>query len=99
MTRNDLKVFFNRYAETDESHNFERIEVKFSKRHDLHAFILLDKLMPDGHATISASKHDEIFLAFDVDELAELITEEQILELVRCGVGYDNHHDVLYKFV
>jgi hypothetical protein len=93
MTRNDLKVFFNRYAETDESHKFERIEVKFSKRDDLHAF------MPDGHTTVSACNHDEIFLAFDVDALAEVITEEQILELVRCGVGYDSHHDALYMFV
>ncbi len=37
----------------DEFLRFERVENKFSQRHDLHAFILLDKIMPSGYAMIS----------------------------------------------
>lgn len=99
MTVDELKALFNEYGESDEPHKFDRVLVKFSKRDDLHAFILLDNIMPDGHTMISASAHDEIFLAFDVNELAAIITPEQVLELVRCGVSYDSHHDALYMFV
>lgn len=99
MTGDDLRTLFQEYGETDEPHKFERVAVKFSKRDDLHAFILLDKIMPDGHTMVSAAAHDEIFLGFDMEELAAVITPEQVLELVRCGVSYDSHHDCLYMFV
>ena len=99
MTGDDLRKLFETYGETDESHKFERVAVKFSKRDDLHAFMLLDKIMPDGHTIVSAASHDEIFLDFKMDELAAVITQEQVLELVRCGVSYDSHHDCLYMFV
>ena len=99
MTVDDLKEFFNEYGETDEPHKFDRIPVKFSKRDDLHAFILLDKIMPDGHTIISAAEHDEIYLDVDIEELAKIITKDQILELVRCGVSFDGYNDCLYMFV
>lgn len=99
MTVDDLKKFFYEYGETDEPHKFDRIPVKFSKRDDLHAFILLDKIMPDGHTIISAAEHDEIYLDVDIEELAKIITKDQILELVRCGVSFDGYNDCLYMFV
>lgn len=99
MHADELRKLFNEYGETDEPHKFDRIPVKFSKRDDLHAFILLDKIMPDGHTMVSAAGYDEIFLDFDIEELAKVITQEHILELVRCGVSYDSHHDRLYMFV
>ena len=48
---------------------------------------------------ISAAKHDEIYFDFDIEELAKVITKEQILDLVRCGVNYDSDNDCLYMFV
>lgn len=99
MTGDELRTLFQEYGETDESHKFDRVTVKFSNRDDLHAFILLDKIMPKGHTMISAAEHDEIYLAFDMEELAVIITQEQVLELVRCGVSYDSHNDSLYMFV
>lgn len=99
MTADDLKAFFNEYSESDESHKSDRILERFSKRDDLHAFILLDKIIPDGHTMISAAKHDEIYFDFDIEELAKVITKEQILDLVRCGVNYDSNNDCLYMFV
>lgn len=61
MTGDQLRTLFQEYGETDESHKFDRVAVKFSKRDDLHAFILLDNIMPDGHTMVSAAAHNEIF--------------------------------------
>lgn len=65
---------------------FESIHVKLSQRPDIHAFILLDKLCPTSGDIISGAEHDEIFLDVDVEELNKVATEEQALELIRCGV-------------
>lgn len=99
MHADELRKLFYEYGETDEPHKFERVPVKFSNRSDLHGLILLDKIMPDGHTIISAAEHDEIYFDFDIEELAKVITKDQILELVRCGISYDGHNDCLYKFV
>lgn len=67
---------------------FEKIIDKFSNRPDLHAFILLDKLFPDDVDIICHSGHKEIQLSIKEEQI-EKLTDEQILELVRCGVRYD----------
>lgn len=64
---------------------FDRVEVKRSSRPDLHAFLLLDEMFPGTTDMISGAEHDEIYLAIDEDEAATL-TDDQILELIRCGV-------------
>lgn len=86
-----------------EKHNeeflrFERVETKFSQRPDLHAFILLDKIIPDDSDIISASEHDEIYLSVSPEELLKEATEEQLIELIRCGVRYDSQTDSLSMF-
>lgn len=99
MTGDELRTLIREYGETDEPHKFERVEVKFTQRADLHAFILLDKLLPSNTDIISAAEHDEIYLDVDIEELAKVITHEQVLELIRCGISYDSYHDSLYSFV
>lgn len=99
MTGDELRSLMRDYGETDEPHKFERILVKFTNRPDLHAFILLDKILPSNRDIISAAEHDEIYLDVDIDELAKVITHEQVLELVRCGISYDGYNDSLYSFV
>lgn len=81
---------------------FERIAVKRSKRPDLHAFLLLDEIVPpqptpgypdrldESHDMVACAEHDEIWLATDAEQLAEKATEEQIVELIRCGVRFDD---------
>lgn len=78
---------------------FDSVINKSSKRSDLHAFILLDKLIPIKQDIISAAEHDVVYLGVDIEELAKVITEEQIVELVACGVSYDSSIDCLYMFV
>lgn len=99
MDTTQLQALFEKHDE--EYLKFERIENKYSKRHDLHAFILIDKILAnseDQYDIISAAEHDEIFLNANMEELARLITEEQVIELIRCGVRY-TEFDTLGMFV
>ncbi len=70
----------------DEFLKFDRVNPKRSNRTDLHAFLLLDQLVPNTGDMISAAEHDEFFLEVNMKKLAEVITEDQIIELIRCGV-------------
>lgn len=77
-----------------EDHNseylkFERVTNPRSKRPDLHAFLLLDYLCPGDSDMISCAWHDNIGLGIDLSDLASIISEEQVIELIRCGVRID----------
>lgn len=74
----------------DEHTKFERVENKRSSRPDLHAFLLLNELFPSNRDMICWGGHDEIALDIELDELEAIITEEQALELIRCGVRFDD---------
>jgi hypothetical protein len=69
-----------------------------SKRADLAAFILLDKLQPGGGDIVCASEHDEFRLSIDCDELAKVITQADVRNLTRCGVRYSGDYDCLSMF-
>lgn len=70
-----------------------------TQRPDLHAFLLLEKLLPGSDGDIvTAAEHDEIWLDIDVEALAAVITIEQIEELDSCGVMADEDHDGLHMF-
>lgn len=82
----------------DEYLKFEHMLNPQSKRPDLCAFILLDRLLPDTKDIVAAAEHDEIFLGVDVDDVNRVITDDQLLTLVRCGVRYDGSYDCLCMF-
>lgn len=88
MTTEEFEEIFVKYDK--EFLKFDKIENKLSNRPDLHAFLLLDKLVPGDSDIVSAAEHDQIWLVTDVNKLVEVITEEQIVELVRCGVMIDS---------
>ncbi len=83
----------------DEYIEFERVKNKLSSRKDIHAPILLNQLVPGTRDMVSAAEHDEFYLDVDVEELAKVATEKQIVELIRCGVRYDSETDGLAMFV
>ncbi|MBS3648884.1 hypothetical protein KEU06_09720 [Pseudaminobacter sp. 19-2017] len=77
-----------------------------TKRNDLHAFMLLESILPEqvnenGHVMdmVTAAEHDKIWLEVDVRKLAEVITKEQIEELEACGVFASEDEDGLWMFV
>jgi len=74
-------------------------ERRLSNRPDLNAFLLLDKLVPGSADMISAAKHDQIYLSVDPDAVTEVATEEQIVDLIRCGVWLDTEYDSFSMFV
>lgn len=78
---------------------FDRVKNKLSTRPDLHALILLNSLLPGDDDIICGSEHDQYWLNVDCDELAKVITEEQVLDLIRCGISYDEYLNSLYSFV
>lgn len=96
MTKADLIELLTR--DNDEYLKFSRVKNKRSRRPDLHAFLLLDELVPDNHDIVAAAEHDEIYLAIGLDILANKITPEQVLELHRCGVRYCSSGDCLAMF-
>lgn len=84
---------------TGEFLKFDRVQNKLSNRPDIHAFLLLEQLVPRDRDMVSAAEHDEIFLDVTPEELEKAATEDQVVELIRCGVRYDNYHDSLAMFV
>jgi hypothetical protein len=82
----------------DEYGEFDRVLKKRSGRPDLHAFVLLDTLFPGVDDMVCYAEHDEIWLDISGDNIANL-SDDEILELVRCGVRYDDDNDSLCMFV
>lgn len=72
---------------------------RLSNRPDIHAFILLDKLSPGKSDIVSSADHDQIWLGVDVEDIAEWADEEDILDLIRCGVMLDEDRDCFSMFV
>ena len=84
--------------EGDQFLKFDAIENKRNQRPDLHAWLLLDHLFPNpGRDMVCAAEHDVIWLDVEGEKL-ETLTDEQIIELSRCGVFHDREHDRLSMF-
>ncbi|MFI5297265.1 MAG: hypothetical protein ACHREM_04140 [Polyangiales bacterium] len=92
----DVAATFEKFA--DEFLKFERIENPQSKRPDLCAFLLLERLVPGDKDIVSAAEHDEIWLAVEVEQIAAVATEDDIRTLVRCGVRFDDDNESLAMF-
>lgn len=83
----NLKKVFDKLSEAGEYLKFDRIQNPLHRRRDIAAFLLLDKLVPDGDTDIiEGAMSDVVWLSVNVDKLAEVATEEDILYLYRCGV-------------
>ncbi len=95
MTKDQLCQTFDKHC--GEYLQFHKITDKKSKRPDLHSFLLLDSLIPSDQDIVSAANHDEIYLSIDLEALAQVINEEQVIELIRCGLRINE--DSLQMFV
>jgi hypothetical protein len=82
----------------DEFLKFNKVKNKRSKRPDLHAFLLLEELCPAKADTVAYACHEKIYLEICPNKLAKKITEEQVVELLRCGVLYDDESESLFMF-
>ncbi len=96
MTVKELVEIFD--SENGEFLKFHKVKEKLSNRPDLHAFLLIDKLVPGDTDIIGGAEHDEIYIWADLEELAKVITREQVVDLCRCGVLYSKPYDTLFMF-
>jgi len=104
MTTEELSEFYDEHK--DEFLHFERVEDKITNRPDLHAFLRLDKLLPNADPVgrgaddiVSGADHDVIYIGIDVEELLAVATDDQLIELYRCGIFYSEDNDALISFV
>jgi hypothetical protein len=100
MSEEDDEEHGGMFAEFDKEFlKFERVEEKLSQRPDIHAFILLDKLVPETVDMVAAAEHDEIYLGVEPEKLLKVATKDQLRDLHRCGVRHDEDNDSLCMFV
>jgi len=104
-----IDVLFERHK--DEFLKFDRVTEPRCSRPDLHAFIRLHELVQSAadadyearnkHKAdiISGAEHDQIWLSVDIDRFREVMTDELVIELSRCGVFYDTDINCLSMFV
>jgi len=56
-------------------------------------------LVPGDKDIVRSAEHDEIWLSISPEELLKVATEDQIIELIRCGVRYDADTESFAMFV
>ena len=85
----------------DEFLEFKKIVDPKHIRPDLCAFLMLSEILPSkfGHDMVCSAEHDQIWLDVDCEELAKVIAEAQFVDLMRCGVMYDDDTESLSMFV
>lgn len=96
MDRETFNNLWHKHHETEFLEHPRDTAVRGTKRLDLQAMILLDQLVPGACDILSNAAHDEVWFEIEPDELAAVITEEQIIELIRCGVRYDEDSFGMY---
>lgn len=83
----NLKELWKKYG--NDAGDFDKVENKLSQRSDVHAIMFLDKLFPGTNDMFWCGADDQIFFKIRLDQFAQTATEEQFLELIRCGINLD----------
>jgi len=98
MDKKRLLQLFKHYHEQDKL-SFTNVSNKLSDNKHLHAFLLLQSLVPSKRNIIVKADYDTVYLDFVAEDLLAVITDAQIEELAACGVNYDNTNDFLHIYV
>lgn len=98
ISKDDLDELFEEY--NDEYLEFHLVTERLHSRRDIHAFLLFDKIMnlEEERPIIGCARHDEVFLDVDVDKFCDAATKENVIDLIRCGVRYDESHECFCMF-
>ena len=90
----------SRYKELSDNEylKFNRIGHKRSTRPDIHAFMFLDMLFK-GNENITCDIVDNILYLSTLETEVAKLDEEQVAELLRCGVRIDFTNDSLYIII
>jgi hypothetical protein len=93
-----IRAFFEKHEDTEYNYP-ERVKNKRSQRPDLNALILLDELCPGSKDIIASAYHGQITLSMRPTDLAKVATEDQVIELIRCGLRIDDDADNLVMWL
>lgn len=88
----DIPEFFEEHVAEYLKEDCIKPERRLHRRADINAFLLLDKLAPEdpmNRDMVSNAYHNMIYIQVSPDDIAETATEEDLLDLIRCGVIYD----------
>ena len=93
-----LKDRFDKYM--DEDLKFEDCTRKYVQRADLNGMLILNsvEIPRNRNYILSAAEHDVVYFSFDPSCL-DNVEDGVILDLMRCGIYYNEEHDSLYMFV
>lgn len=90
----------------DEFLKFGRITSPKHPAPDLCAFLMLHEIAPTLNAgngkvadMVAYAGHDEITLCTNPATVAEKATEQQLIDLIRCGLRYSEDIDCFQMFV
>ncbi len=91
MTIDELEALFEKHSETigTLSKPTASPNVEFYGRADLSAFMLLNRLVPEGGDIVAGAEHDKIWLGVNLEKLAAVATEADVENLVAWGVFID----------
>lgn len=79
---------------------FENVKSPLHNRPDIHGMLLLSQLDPENtRDMVSAAEHDQIWFDADPDLIFSKATDEQLLDLLRSGINYDDTYTGFYSFV
>jgi hypothetical protein len=96
-----MLAFFEERA--DDFGNIEDVKPsrRLHRRTDLNAFLLLDQLLTNGNdsAILISAEHEQVWLSPKPWEVMLRASEEDLLDLIRCGVFYDEDNDSLSMYV
>ena len=101
----NLRMRFIQYCEGDiedvnypDSYTFSNCKTKLSKRPDVNALMILDSLIDGDKPFIDGDELSqyELPLQINLEELNSKISDEQIQDLICCGVRCGGGYDCLY---
>ena len=108
MTKKQFLKLFDLISNDEERDEFlkdERIkpERRLHSRCDMNAFLLLDSLSTRKAGKrmdiVCRADYDEIWLEITPGDVAKNATEEDIADLIRCGVRMDDDDETFCMFV
>ena len=97
MTLDEMIAQFE--APENEDIYFVDIKNRKTERADLHAFNLIDSLVPSACNILAVAEHDQVWLFVDPSYLADKISPEQVRELVACGLWYDEETQSMSMYI
>ena len=98
MTLKEMSEAFKKHFD-EEFIKFDRVTNKATNKADLHGFLILDRLDPESTSVLGSAGADEVFLHTSPDAVLDKITEVDIIDLLRCGISYNEGYESFYIFV